>query len=229
MKSAAISLLALGLCEVAGAEPYRGVAFAGGTVSDDDSAYSGVIVALPGAVLGHGLAVKIAANGGRYDYLGGPGDVRAKYYGGQLGLVRQWSGAWGWANLSAGARATQTDLSPNDPGNKRAGLRLDVSLETDGAILLDERWRLGWYSEGGVRDESYLARLEATRAIGAGPWRLGAEGVIQGDPTYQIRKVGGVIGVEVRKGLDLRLVGGAAFQDQQRTRPYVSIGFSKLF
>ncbi|MFQ5562438.1 MAG: cellulose biosynthesis protein BcsS [Parvularculaceae bacterium] len=99
MRKIVFSLLAIGVCSAARAEPYHGVAFAGGSVSDNDSGYGGVIVAAPGASLGHGFAVKAAVNGGRYDYLGGVGHVEAKYYGGQLAFVYQWSGAWGWANF----------------------------------------------------------------------------------------------------------------------------------
>jgi len=143
--------------------------------------------------------------------------------------VHQWSGDWGWANFSVGADATQTDLSPGDPANKRAGFRLDVSLGVDGALNLNERWRAGLYSEGGVRDESYLVRLDTTRSMNAGRWRLGMEGAIQGDPTYQIKKVGAVASVTLKKDLEARFSGGAAFKEDQNAQPYVSIGLSVLF
>lgn len=229
MKLAVFIVLAIGACGVARAEPYHGVVFTGGSVSDNESGYGGFIIALPGATLGHGFAVKAAMNGGRYDYVGGVGHIEAKYYGGQLAFVRQWSGEWGWANLSAGGRVTQTDLSPFDPGNERAGTRLDAALGADGAFNMGDRWRLGWYSEGGVRDEFYLARLEGTRSMLAGKWRLGVEGSIQGDPTYQSESVGGVTAITLKKGLELQFGGGAVFQNGKNSKPYASVGFSTLF
>lgn len=217
------------VCLAARAEPYKGVLFAGGSVSEDVSAYAGAVIALPGASLGRGFAVKTAVNGGHYDYEGGPGVIDADYYGGVLALVRQWSGRWGWANLSAGAAFTQTDLSPDDPANERAGSRFDAALASDGALYLDEDWRFGWYAEGGARNESYLARVETTRAVKAGRWRFGLEGVIQGDPTYRTESAGAVAGVRLGEGVELRLSAGASFQKDQDTEPYGSIGFSLLF
>jgi hypothetical protein len=146
-----------------------------------------------------------------------------------MALAHQWNGSWGWANISAGARMTQTDLSPFDIGNERAGFRADAALGTDGALNLGESWRLSWYGEGGVRDESYLGRLETTRSMNAGQWRLGAEGIIQGDPTYRRTSAGAVGAVKFLKDFELRIALGASFQEGQDTEPYGSIGFSRLF
>ncbi|HXI87860.1 MAG TPA: cellulose biosynthesis protein BcsS [Parvularculaceae bacterium] len=224
-------VIAVSLCAVAfvRAEAADGIIVAGGSVSGDDSAYAGAVIALPGSSLGHGWAVKAAANGGRYKYSGGVGEVSATYYGGAIGAVYQLSGKWGWANISAGARFTQTHLSPFDPGNARAGFRTDFAPSSDGAFNLDPHWRLGWYGEGGVRDRYYLTRVELTRSVGAGRWRLGAEGGVQGDPTYRKERGGAVAAVKLTPKLEAHLSGGAEFQRDGKTKPYVTLGFGLSF
>lgn len=226
MRFFAIVLAGFSAC--AQADAYDGVAFAGGSVSRDSSAYAGAIIALPGSSLGDGLAVKAAASGGVYDYQSGAGRIDATYYGGVLGLVQQWSGRWGWANLSGGVRLTQTDLSPSDPANEREGRRFDAALGADGA-LVEGAWRLGWYAEGGVRDESYLARLQLTRSVIANRLRLGLEGMVSGDPQYRAENVGVALSAPLGGDFELQLSGGAQFQRGQDEHGYLSVGFVKLF
>ncbi len=222
----AIFVAGFGVC--AQAEAYDGVAFAGGSVSRDSSAYAGAIIALPGSSLGDGLALKAAASGGVYDYQSGAGRIDATYYGGVLGLAHQWSGNWGWANLSGGVRFTQTDLSPSDPANEREGRRFDAALGADGA-LVEGAWRLGWYAEGGVRDESYLARLQLTRSVVPDRLRLGVEGMISGDPQYRAENIGIALSAPLGGDFEIQLSGGAQFQRGLNEHGYFSIGFVKLF
>ncbi len=185
-------------------------------------------MALPGSSLGDGLAVKAAASGGVYDYESRLSLIDANYYGGVVSLVEQWSGAWGWANVSAGARATRTNLTPADPANSRDGLRIDAVVGTDGAFG-GGPWRLGWYAEGGVRDESYLARVQLTREVIAKRLRLGVEGSVSGDPLYRAQSAGLALTAPIGGKVELQLSGGLQFQKGRSEEVYVSIGFSKLF
>ncbi len=205
-----------------------GVAFAGGSVSRDSSVYAGFIVAAPGAQLGEGLAFKAAASGGVYDYEAGATRIDATYYGGVFALMHQWSGKWGWANLSGGIRYTQTDLSLPDPANEREGARIDAAVGADGAIL-NGPWRFSWYAEGGVRDESYLARVQMTRQVIKDRLRLGVEGMVSGDPQYRSESAGIALSAPILPALELQLSGGAQFQRGRSTEPYASLGFVKLF
>lgn len=223
-----VAILIAGFAASAQAYAYDGVAFAGGSVGRDASAYAGAIIALPGSSLGDGLAIKAAASGGAYDYLSGPVRIDATYYGGVLGLVQQRSGPWGWANFSGGVRLTETDLSPSDPANEREGRRFDAALGADGA-LVEGAWRLGWYAEGGVRDESYLARLQLTRSVIPNRLRLGIEGTVSGDPQYRAENVGVALSAPLGGDFELQLSGGAQFQRGENEHAYVSIGFVKLF
>lgn len=227
MRLAVIFLWLVG-ASAAAAEPYDGVIFAGGSASDDISGYAGAIIALPGAQLGKGFAVKIAGAGGKFNYDAAPGRIGARYYGGAVSGVHQWSGAWGWANASAGARLTQLDVSPDDPGNRRTGARIDAALGFDGGAYLNDDWRAVWYTEGGVRDRAYLGRLELTRRIGASQWRVGVEGAAQGDSSYDKQRAGAVLIAPLAKTVQAQFSVGGEFQENE-TRPYGAISFVKLF
>lgn len=223
-----IAIPALVLCCPARAEDLKGVWFAGGTVGDSLSAYAGGLVALPGHHLGSGWAIKAAASGGRYRYESGDVSIRANYYGGSVALVRQFSGAWGWANVSAGPRLTNTDLSPADPTNRRAGTRWDLDFGTDGALDRG-RWRLGWFGELGVRDQRYLVHLQAARRIRHSEARVGIEAGLQGDERYSQRSVGALISVSPGSNINLQASAGVTDQDDRAIQPYASIGVSQVF
>ncbi|HKR18416.1 cellulose biosynthesis protein BcsS [Rhizorhapis sp.] len=225
--------LAAGL-SLASVQPVRaqadtptGVWFAGGTVSDTISAYGGAIKALPGARLGKGLALRGSVNGGTYHYDGAT-EIDASYAGAEAALVYQISGPWGWANVAAGPRYTYTDLSPDDPGNKRQGSRWDVGLQTDGAFD-GPAWRLGWIASVGPFDGAYEARAQLGRKLGGQKYRLGVEGGITGNPTYSKTMAGAFVAASVAPNMDLQLGAGATFQEGRKARAYGSIGLSKVF
>jgi hypothetical protein len=127
----------------ASAEPYTGVAFAGGAAGDGLSGYAGVVRALPGGQLGKGLALRLSASGGSYEYRAGGTGIDGRFASAEAALVYQRSGDWGWVNLSGGPGITDIRLSPRDPANDRKGTRADIALQSDGALQIDRSWRLG--------------------------------------------------------------------------------------
>ena len=98
-----------------------GVAYAGGGVGDGRNAYAGAVIALPGATLGNGVAIRAGGSAGSYDYETGATQIEGKYVSGEVALFYQTSGDWGWTNFGAGPRVTDPSLSPLDPANERAG------------------------------------------------------------------------------------------------------------
>ena len=204
-----------------------GVVYAGGSAGDGAGGYAGAIVALPGASLGHGLAARVGVNGGTYHYTTII-PIDARYIGAEAALVYQTSGGWGWANLSAGPRVTDTRLSPVDPANKLRGTRLDLGVQTDGAI--GSAWRLGWFGSYGVRNENYIAQARITRLVDAeSRTRIGVEASVQGDPSY----TRGNLGLHVATGLGDKwegaLTAGASEQGGRGAKPFVSLGVSRVF
>lgn len=210
------------------ADTPTGVAYAGGTVSDSASGYAGAVVSLPGASLGHGLALRAGVGGGRYHYNAGATEITADYASVDLALVEQVSGSWGWANFSAGPQFTHTKLSPVDLGNQRRGSRWDAGLQTDGA-LDSPGWRLSWLGSYGVVDEEYQAQLELGRKLGGKGLRLGIEGGIQGDPSYRKVSGGAFVAASLGHDFEVQVSGGVSKERGQSSRGYASLSLAKVF
>lgn len=225
--AAATALLAVAPA-MAQDKPLTGLWFVGGAVGEGQSAYAGALQSLPGATLGHGLALRGAAGAGRYKYDAGTTRITGNYQAAQAALVHQSSGSWGWANFSAGAKYAHTKLTPNDPFNKLAGNRWDLQLQTDGAFD-GATWRLGWYGGYGVSGKDYQAMLNLGRQVGSSRYRIGIEGGVMGDPTYTQGTAGGFVGIALDGGLNLQVSAGASEQAGRGAKPYASIGLSRLF
>jgi hypothetical protein len=206
----------------------RGVFYAGGTVSDGVSGYAGTVVALPGERLGEGLALRGGVNGGTYRYRTDGTRISAEYAGAEIAAVYQLSGPWGWANVSAGPRVTDTSLKPNDPGNRLRGTRYDLAVQTDGAT--GNAWRLRWFGSLGVFDETYIAQAGLGRLVDRdNSIRLGVEAAILGDPSYTSGSAGVFGEKALGNGWEARLSGGFSEQAGRSARPYASIAVSRVF
>lgn len=206
----------------------RGVVYTGGSVGDGANAYAGGLVALPGARLGEGLAVRASVSGGEYRYRSGGERIDARYIGAELALAMQASGDWGYATVSAGGRVTDTRLSPVDVGNRLRGTRFDVALQTDGA--LGNTWRLGWFGSLGVNDRTYITQLRFSRLVGSGAGtRVGVEGGLQGDRTYDRDSLGAFASTRLGGRWEGLVSGGATFQEGRDAKPYVTISASRVF
>lgn len=210
------------------AEPLRGVTYVGGTVSESISGYVGAVISLPGAQLGEGASIKAGLSKGRYEYDASGTRVTGKYVGVDMAVGYQFSGNWGWANVSAGPTFARTTLSPEDPKNERSGSRWDLAVQSDGAFD-GSNWRLGWYGSYGAFDKAYQARLQLGRRTGIGNLRLGVEAGVQGDPRYTKGFAGAFGSKPIGKNLDLLVAVGASEQAGRGARAYGSIGLSKLF
>lgn len=209
------------------AEDQTGVVFAGGSAGSGESAYGGVVVALPGGRLGKGLAARVSGNGGTYRYTGGTGSIEGRYVGGDIAVVYQMSGAWGWNNFSIGPRVTHTTLTPGDPGNKRVGTRLDVGVQADGAVD-GTQWRVGWFGALGVRDQAYQARIQIGRKLGD-RYRIGMESGVLGDSSFSRQSAGGFVSLPFGKAAEFQIGGGALFQKGRTAHAYGSLSLSSTF
>lgn len=206
----------------------NGVWFAGGSVDDSQAAYAGAVVALPGARLGKGLAIRGTANAGSYDYESGGQTINGDYVGGEIALVYQTSGPWGWANFSLGPRLTDTRLKPDDPGNKRRGTRLDAGMQADGAFD-GARWRLSWLGSYAPVDEVFETHVQLGRKLAGGKYRIGIEGGVLGDPSFTKGSAGAFVALPFAGKAELQLASGLSFQQGRSARAYGAIGLSSVF
>jgi len=223
-------LAALGVCllpAIANAQD-TGVVYAGGSVGDGANAYAGGVVALPGGQLGEGLALRAGASGGQYHYEANGQRISADYIGGEIALVYQTSGDWGWANFSAGPRVTDTRLKPVDPGNRLRGTRFDLALQTDGAI--GNTWRATWFGSLGVNDRAYITQVRLGRLVkGETDTRVGLEGGVQGDRSYTRYSTGAFASTRVIGDWIGQVSGGVSMQQARSAKPYVAISVSRVF
>jgi hypothetical protein len=214
----------------ASGQDYRGVGFAGFSIGDGASGYAGGVIALPGARLGRGFAVRGTVNGGQYRYTSGGVRIEADYRGAEAALVYQTSGDWGYANFGAGPRVTDTSLSPNDPLNERRGTRWDAGITTDGSLNLAPAWRLNWYGSLGVVDGPYQARIGVGRVLDeARQTRLGIEAAIAGDPRYTTTSGGVFLASRIGPNLDGTVTAGVLKPEGRDVQPFGSVGLSILF
>ena len=202
--------------------------YSGGSIGDGANGYIGGVVALPGDRLGDGFAVRGGASGGTYRYESADATIRARYVGAEIAVVYQFSGEWGWANVSAGPRVTDTSLSPNDPNNRLRGTRFDGAVQTDGAI--GQNWRASWFASLGVNNRTYITTVRVGPLVdGERDVRLGLEGGVQGDRTYTRRSAGAFASARLSGNLQGLVSGGVLDQAGRSVRPYATIGLSRVF
>lgn len=205
-----------------------GVVYAGGGVGEGRNVYAGAVIALPGATLGHGIALRAGGGAGSYEYESGGTLIDGDYVSGEAALVYQTSGEWGWANFGAGPRVTDTRLSPLDPANERAGTRWDLALQTDGAV--GYRWRLGWFGSLGVFDEAFITEARFGSLVHEeSQTRLGLEAGVAGDETYTRGYLGLFASTQIAPKTEVRLSGGLSEQRGRSARGYAALSLSRTF
>lgn len=207
----------------------RTSAFAGGFVSSDYFAYAGATVPLPGAQSDRGWAIRAVVSAGAYEYERSGSQIDADYVNVEAAFVYQRSGAWGYLNLGAGPRYSTTDLSQPDPINAREGDQLDVVIAADGARNI-ALWRVAGFTSYGFNIEDYYARGEVTRALRPGGVRLGIEGVLEGDPSYDRQSIGAVLAFQPVSGSEVRFsLGSRSGSGDRSGEAYFAIGASRSF
>jgi len=205
-----------------------GVVYAGGDVGEGAGGYGGAVISLPGAVLGNGLAIRAGGGGGTYKYDANGTEIEGDYLSAEAALVYQTSGQWGWANFGAGPRVTDTDLTPADPGNKLAGTRWDLALQTDGA--LGDHWRMTWFGSLGVFDQTWNTQVRFGPLLDAAhQTRAGIEATAQGDDSYTRGGLGLFVSTQLAPKTEGRLSGGFTEQAGRDAKPYAAISLSRTF
>jgi hypothetical protein len=204
------------------------VIFAGGTYDSASYGDVGMQVALPGSVAGRGFAIRGSAFLGGYGYNDGSGQhVDATFGGGELDGVYAFSGAWGSADVFAGVRDVDTRLSPSDVGNPRLGNKAEFAVGTDGDRVFGP-WRTDWYGAYGTDLRDYQTRASLTHRFGP-VWRLGAEGAVEGDPTYTLERVGPYAGFRLSAHSEIQGSVGVSHQSGLGEHAYARISWYRSF
>lgn len=206
----------------------RGVAFLGGTAARTPSYTAGVVVALPGALLGNGLAVGAVVSRSEYTSSTATGaTVTGRSNSVTLSARFQSSGTWGYANVGAGGAYHHTRLRPDDPSNPNRGSRRTAVVGGDGVLNLGQPWQLGAQGDYRFSLDEYYSQVDLTRAV-SHTVRLGVEGLAQGDPTYKRRQYGAVVSYSPSQPWGIRLSGGKRVEKTQ-SGAYGALSISYVF
>jgi hypothetical protein len=182
---------ALVVASVLPVSAYADEIYLAGTQFGANSSYSyaGAILPLPGNVAGSGFAARFWGDYLTYDYRSGATKIDASGWGGEVAGVYQFSGAWGWSNLSAGGRYRDTSFSPDDPGNRARGSRLYLTLQADGGYNIDSNWQFRGIASYLSNVTGYFVQPTIDRSIWNG-LRAGIDATFQGDRSYKQVYVG---------------------------------------
>jgi hypothetical protein len=185
--------------------------------------FLGAIIPLPDNDLGKGWAVKLWGDGLGYRYGTGLGRTAASAWGGEVAAVYQFSGDWGWANLSAGVQLRNTRLSPDDPTNDARGTRASLKVQADGAYNLDDAWRLRGLASYATTASAYYVDGDIDARLMPG-LRLGVELRNQGDRTFRQTAAGAIAFVQASDHLEIGASAGFS-HDQGEDGLYAGLTF----
>jgi Cellulose biosynthesis protein BcsS len=218
----ALALAATMLPAAACADPLPQM-FVGGQAGFSQFAYVGGSVPVI-----NGFGVRLSGFGGRYAYQGGPtGRVNGTFGGAQIEALYQYVGKTTWLNVGIGVSDIDTRLSPVDLGNRRLGNHAEPLFSLDGGHV-DGPWRVDGYASYGTQLEDYSARASLTHAL-SGRWRLGVEGSLEGDPTYNEQRIGPLAALQINPKSEFLLAGGLDHQAGRGDGGFVRLAFNHTF
>jgi hypothetical protein len=165
-------------------------------------AFLGAIVPLPGQGVGSGFAARIWGDYLGYTYRTGNQTITAAGFGGAVAGVYQFSGDWGWANLSAGMTFRDLRLSMFDPGNRDRGAHGYFAAQIDGGYNIDEKWRVRHLASYTPTTNGYLLQLGLDRELSTS-LRLGLTSSFQGDRNYTQMSGGAIAFWQISPGLEI--------------------------
>lgn len=178
------------------------VALAGFETSRDNQyAYLGMVLPLPGQKLGQGLVQRYWVDYVAYRYEKTPTQlVDAKVAGAEAALGYQHGNASGWWGAYLGARLGYAHLSPDDPGNEDRGTHWRAKLQIEGETEVTPAWRFNAIASHLLGNDNYWVRVRAQTAL-ANQWFIGPELIAQGAPNYRAYKIGAFVG-NIKVGVD---------------------------
>jgi hypothetical protein len=206
-RTVAIFILSVALSAVMSPSARADVLYLSGAEHGSNSSYAfvGSIIPLPGNTLGSGFAVRLWGDYLAYDYKSGTTTIEGSGWGGEVAGVYQFSGAWGWSNLSLGTRYRDTKYHPDDLSNRARGGHVNFTLQGDGGYNIDASWRLRGIASYTSTVTGYFVQPGVDRAV-SNTVRIGLDATFQGDKSYKQVSGGANVSIAIddRKSLGLR-------------------------
>lgn len=205
----------------------EGVVLTGVEASRDNQyAYLGVVMPLPGQRLGQGFVQRYWLDYTGYSYEKQPYqyiDSAVTAVDAALGYQQSNASSW-WAGY-LGAHYADTRLSPNDPDNDSQGKQWHARLQLEGETDVAEGWRGNGIASYLVGDFNYWARLRLQTTL-KNQLHIGPELVVQGDSYYDAFKLGVFVGnIQVGQTTALTLKGGVNKTSNEAASLYLGAEF----
>ena len=221
-----VGVVALGSAWHARADDHV-VIYGGGQYDAASYGSAGFAAALPGSSIGHGFAIQASGAGGSYSYDSNTTRHRATFGGGELAGLYEYSQGGFWINGGVAVRYDSTSISPTDPSNRRQGAQWQAALIVEGGEVVGP-WRTDWYGAYGTRLQDYQVRASLSHVV-SGPVRLGAEVGAEGDPTYNLQRIGPYGAVSVGRNAEVQISAGLSERSYRDPGAYLRVGFYEAF
>jgi hypothetical protein len=203
------------------------IALAGFEASPDNQyAYLGTVLPLPGEKLGQGLVQRYWLDYVAYRYEKTPAQlIDAKIAGAEAALGYQHGGAGGWWGTYLGVRFADTRLSPDDPGNQDRGRHWRAKLQLEGETEVAPAWRVNGIVSHLLGDDNYWMRVRVQTTLVSQRF-VGPEFIAQGAPNYRAYKIGAFVGnIRVGAGSALTLKAGVSKPQNDSASMYAGAEF----
>jgi hypothetical protein len=191
--------------------------------------YTGVILPGPGRKDGQGLMQRYWIDRVGYEYVGGPGIVKAEAWGAEAALGYGTSSAAGWSSFWIGARYSDTSLSPDDRTATARGTQVGAKLQVETERNLSPRWKLGAAASYITTQQSYWLRARSMHRM-TRVASLGVEAVAIGNDESESQSFGLVTSFQpAPTGWSVALKAGYRTQKDTGDGAYAGLEFGYSF
>ncbi|NBN88335.1 MAG: cellulose biosynthesis protein BcsS [Candidatus Fonsibacter lacus] len=189
--------------------------------------YLGHIAPLQNSKLGAGYVQRfwLDYNNFNYNLTTSNIDAKAKGVSYALGYQNSLNNNFSYAGF-IGAGIRNTDLSPNDPGNKSEGTKINPMIIIEAEQKFNNFYKLNFNASSEPNVESYWSRL---RFSFGETIKVGPEFTMQGDPSYDTKKMALFISdIEIGNEIKMGAKIGQSKTNGSGHEAFIGIEFVKL-
>jgi hypothetical protein len=192
-------------------------------------AFAAVITPFPNNNLGDGFVQKYWVDFLKYDYVTNNKTINATAIGLEGAMGYQTSGTKGWASVYAGARFSDTRLSPDNPESSVRGNQLRAKIQIEGERNFTADIKFNAITSYIVKSNSYFFRVRGLYRFYDENY-TGPEFIVQGDPDYRMWQYGWVItNFRPWTKWTIGLKAGVKHIEKAQTGGYMGLEFTKVF
>ena len=195
------------------------------TTSSSSYFYLGTSIPLPKSTLADGYVLHLWADYLTYSYEAGATDIDAMVKSLSATMGYHDSGYGYWWNTRIGLYQSDTDLSPDDPGNESAGMETGIKFQLEGEKQLTGDSKINANFALLSRRTAYWLRVRYLMRNDDNTYH-GPEFIVQGDTNYEALQLGWVLThIPYNNNWDFTIKGGFRL-DSGDVSEYVGVELS---